>query len=115
MSSSRYSGGEIRNFRNLLTALTALCINTIVYFELVRGEPSKERYFAREASLKKYELIHIDPVTCNLAIDLMRQFKLSNGLDFPDALIAATCLTHNLYLYTRNVKHFDFIPDLTVF
>lgn len=104
-----------RELQEFIDSFDRTCINTIVYFELVRGEPSKERYQARESSLKKYELIHIDPVTCDLAISLMRQFKLSNGLDFADALIASTCLAHNLYLYTRNIKHFDFIPDLTVF
>ncbi len=88
------------------------CINTIVYFELVRGEPTKQRYLAAEAYLQKYELIQIDPATCELAISLMRKFKLSNGLDFPDA--AATCIHHNLFLYSRNKKHFNFISDLTV-
>lgn len=91
------------------------CINTIVYFELVRGEPSKGRYAAREAYLQNYELIHIDQAMCELAISLMRKFKLSNGLDFPDALIAATCIKHNLFLFTRNKKHFNFIPEITTF
>ncbi len=90
-------------------------INTIVYFELVTGEPDKKRYAQREKYLQKYELIHIDPETCELAIDLMRKFKLSNGLEFPDALIASTCIVHSLYLFTKNRKHFEFIPDLIVF
>ena len=82
---------------------------------MVRGEPSKGRYAATEAYLQQYELIHIDPTACELAISLMRKFKLSKGLDFPDALIAATCIKHNLFLFTRNKKHFDFIPELTTF
>lgn len=90
-------------------------INTIVYFELVRGEPNKKRYAAREEYLRKYEIIHIDAETCQLAMKLMREFKLSNGLDFPDALIASTCLVHDLSLFTKNRKHFDFIPELVVF
>ena len=104
-----------QELQDFIDGFDRTCINTIVYFELVRGEPTRERYATREVSLGKYELIHIDPVTCDLAIGLMRKFKLSNGLDFPDALIASTCLTHNLYLYTKNIKHFDFIPDLAVF
>jgi len=90
-------------------------INTIIYFELVRGEPDKRAYAKRERYLQKYRLVHLDPEICNLAMDLMRRFKLSNGLDFPDALIASTCLVHDLYLFTKNRKHFEFIPDLVVF
>ena len=104
-----------QELQEFIDSFDRTCINTIVYFEMVRGEPSRERYAAREIFLQKYELIHIDPIICDLAISLMRRFKLSNGLDFPDALIASTCITHNLFLYTRNIKHFDFIPDLTVF
>ena len=90
-------------------------INTIIYFELVSGEPNKKRYAQREKYLQDYELVHLDPETCKLAISLMRKFKLSNGLDFPDALIASTCIVRDLYLFTKNRKHFEFIPELIVF
>ncbi len=32
----------------------------------------------------------------------------------PDALIAATAVDHNLTLYTKNTRHFQMIPQLTV-
>ena len=90
-------------------------INTIIYFELVSGEPNKNRYAQREKYLQSYELVHLDPETCMLAVKLMRKFKLSHGLGFPDALIASTCIVHDLYLFTKNRKHFEFIPELIVF
>ena len=101
--------------QDLIDGFDRSFINTIIYFELVRGEPNKKRYAAREAYLRKYEIIHLDAETCRLAMNLMRKFKLSNGLDFPDAFIASTCLIHDLSLFTKNRKHFDFIPELVVF
>jgi len=33
----------------------------------------------------------------------------------PDLLIAATALTHGLTLVTRNVRHFQRVPDLDLY
>ena len=44
----------------------------------------------------------------------METFYLSHGLGIPDALVAATAIHHQLVLYTRNVRHFQMIPDLKV-
>jgi len=100
--------------RKLIDGFERTCINTIIYFELVRGEPNKKRYAAMEAYLGKYDLLHLDNSVCERAMDRMRDFRLSDGLDFPDALIASTCIEHDLYLYSKNRRHFRFIPDLKV-
>ena len=90
-------------------------VNTIVYCELVRGERNRAEYRKAEKFLQQFKLIHLDPTICSLGIELMRDYKLSNGLDFSDALIVATCLVIDLSLFTKNRKHFNFIPNLTVF
>jgi toxin FitB len=36
------------------------------------------------------------------------------GVPTPDALIAATALAHGLPLITRNVRHFERVPELTL-
>ena len=89
-------------------------INTVVYFELVCGEPSKQRFESMEKRLASYELVHLDPTICAIAIDLVRRFKFSKGMDYPDAFIAATCIEKGFVLYTLNRRHFDFIPELKV-
>lgn len=48
------------------------------------------------------------------ALELLKQFYLSNGLKFLDALIAATALENKLILITGNLKHFNFIEGLTI-
>ena len=103
------------DLEEILASFDNVYINTVVYCEIVRGEPNKSEYQKAEKFLKQFSLIHLEPAICSLAIELMRDYKLSNGLDFADALIAATCLVHELSLFTKNRKHFNFIPDLTVF
>lgn len=57
-----------------------------------------------------------------LELSTMREYARISGrlrrvgmrLDSMDLLIAATALEHNLTLVTRNVRHFDRVPELTV-
>lgn len=100
--------------QSIIDGFEETCVNTVIYLELVRGEPNKKRYAAMENYLSKYKLLHLTPAICQSSLELMRQFRFSHGFDFPDALIAATCLEHDLFLYTKNRKHFDFIPDLKI-
>jgi predicted nucleic acid-binding protein len=54
---------------------------------------------------------------------IMRRFARLRGqlrtqgltVQDPDLLIAATALTHDLTLVTRNLRHFGRIPDLVVY
>ncbi len=40
--------------------------------------------------------------------------RRDTGIVTPDALIAATALTHRIPLMTRNRRHFDRVPDLRI-
>lgn len=42
----------------------------------------------------------------------METYSLSHKLSLPDALIAATALSHDVKLYTLNIKDFRFISGL---
>ena len=60
--------------------------------------------------LDQLELLMIGSVTMELAIALRRQRKMTLG----DALIAATCLEHQLPLASANEKDFTWIDGLVV-
>lgn len=45
----------------------------------------------------------------------METYSLSHNLNLPDALIAATALSHDVQLYTLNLKDFRFIPGLNLY
>jgi predicted nucleic acid-binding protein len=52
---------------------------------------------------------------CDIALDLLRQYRLSHGLLIPDALIAATAIATNLPLVTKNQRDYRFISGLQLF
>lgn len=71
------------------------------------GDAEKE---AITAILENLDVLMIGKATLEMAIVLRQQRKMSLG----DALIAATCLEHNLPLATANSKDFEWIADLVI-
>jgi len=57
-------------------------------------------------------VIEIDQAISKTATSLIENFKLSHGLQIPDAIIGATASVHQIPLFTYNVKDFDFIPGI---
>ncbi|RME66583.1 MAG: PIN domain-containing protein, partial [Nitrospirae bacterium] len=64
---------------------------------------------------KALEGIHVFSLTediTSIAISLIEKYSKGYGLKIPDALIASTCLSHKIPLFTYNRKDFVFIEDL---
>lgn len=59
-------------------------------------------------------ILPLSAVASQTAFALMESFFLSHSLVIPDALIAANALEQAMTLYTKNVRHFQMIPDLIV-
>jgi predicted nucleic acid-binding protein len=43
-----------------------------------------------------------------------RSTRRTAGIPVPDALIAATALAHEMAVMTRNRRHFELVPGLTL-
>ena len=76
-----------------------------------RGELRDAEEFIEDALT---EVVPVTPSICVAAHRLMRQFVLSNKPGALDTLIAATALEASETVATGNVKHFNFIPGLTI-
>jgi hypothetical protein len=63
------------------------------------------------AILESLDILMINTISLEIAIALRQQRKMSLG----DALIAATCLEHDLPLATANNKDFEWITDLVIY
>jgi len=87
-------------------------IDTTVYVELIQGAKNKAEVARIEKSLKRFPLLHFSESISLLTIDLIRSYSKSHGLMFGDAVIAATCLEHQIALVTFNAKDFRFIDGL---
>jgi predicted nucleic acid-binding protein len=101
-------------FLSSLVSSKALRISIVSAMELVLGCRDKTELQKLHEFVVPINAIPISEPISNRAFDLLSTFYLSHGLLIPDALIAATALEHGLKLYTRNLKHFDMIPGLSV-
>ena len=100
----------------LLTAqqVAGIQISIISAMELVVGCRNKTELTQLQQFLQKCIVLPITATASHVACQLMESFFLSHGLLMPDALIAATVQERGLTLYTKNVRHFNMIPGLTV-
>ncbi len=97
-----------------------LAISIITYAEVYEGiyyghtPQAYQRIFRR--FLKGTQVLGISRAVAEEFAILHGQLR-GQGLliPHPDLFIAATALHHNLTVVTRNIRHFDRIPDLTLY
>lgn len=82
---------------------------------MVYGALNKAELRQIVAGLASLSTLPITPAISHDMLRLMEAYCLSNRLNLPDALIAATALHHNLPLYTLNRKDFRYIPNLHLY
>lgn len=89
-------------------------ISAVSVAELIQGSRDKDELAAALKLCMSLSEIAIDKKISNHAIELLKNFYLSKGLKFLDAIIASTALENKLTLITGNLKHFKFIEGLKV-
>lgn len=89
-------------------------ISTVTIAELIQGARDKRELTSVTKICSSLSEAAIDKKVSRKAIELLRDFYLSHGLLFLDALIAATALENKMILVTGNIKHFKNIEDLQV-
>ena len=82
--------------------------------ELIAGCRNKTELTQTQQFLQSVLVLPIVANTSRTAYELMESFFLSHGLLIADALIAATAVEINRTLYTKNLRHFQMIPGLSV-
>jgi len=92
--------------------LEQIALSVITVMELYQGMGNKIELARMKRKIRYYDVIEIDNATSRLATTLIENFKLSNGLQIPDAIIGATAVIHQIPFYTYNIKDFDFIPGI---
>lgn len=83
-------------------------ISVITQIELLGYGGSKEETLVMEDFVKSAFVFPINEDVVKKTIDIKRKHKIK----LPDAVIAATAITYNLILVTRNTKDFDKIENL---
>jgi predicted nucleic acid-binding protein len=99
---------HLRGHRRLNLVDSAWRISIVTRCELFAGRNMDE------PSLRQ-TLNHIDELLIDRTIaESAGRIRRTTQLDVPDALIAATALQHRIPLMTRNLRHFERVPGLTL-
>lgn len=89
-----------------------LAISIITQMELIVGCRNKSELQAAERFLQRFSVLLPSEAACDEAVNLLRTYRLSHGLQIPDALIAATALTERLQFVSKNQRDYRFISHL---
>lgn len=92
-----------------------IVISSITVMELYQGMGNKGELAEMKKRLKFYGVVHIDREISEKSVELISRYKLSNNLQIPDAIIAATSIVKNIHLYTYNKKDFEHIENINLY
>jgi len=89
-----------------------LAVSAITQMELFVGCRNKVELRDTDRFLQRFQVLKLDEQISDAAVALLRRYRLSHGLAIPDALIAATALTWNQPLISKNQSDYQFINKL---
>ena len=110
--------GVSREIDEAITALqhiehsSSLAISVVTQMELIVGCRDNSELHILENFLSRFQILALNEQTSSVAVNLMRDYRLSHGLLVADALIAATAISLQLPLLTKNQRDYRFIPAL---
>jgi predicted nucleic acid-binding protein len=88
-------------------------VSVITAMELIAGCHDKREMEIVKQFLGTVRIMTVDDRTSRIALDLVERHSLGDGMEIPDALIAATALRYGWPLYTRNLRHYRSLEGLT--
>ncbi|MDM8560834.1 type II toxin-antitoxin system VapC family toxin [Candidatus Parabeggiatoa sp. HSG14] len=91
-----------------------LTVSIITKMELVVGCRDKNELRNTEKFLHRFGLLNLNENISKKADKLLLKYRLSHGLLIADALIAATAITWNYPLASKNQRDYRFIPELNL-
>jgi predicted nucleic acid-binding protein len=92
-----------------------LGVSAITQMELMVGCRNKRELRALERFLRRFSIVSLNEAIADAGVTLLRRYRLSHGLLIADALIAATALTVDSPLVTKNQRDYRFIEALELF
>ena len=106
--------GDAVNCLQKIEDTSSLAISAVTRMELIIGCRNKKELKSLEQFLQRFEIISLNEHISDTATDLLKTYRLSHGLLIADALIAATAITVNTKLISKNQKDYRFIETLAL-
>jgi len=111
IDASRGTKEAVSHLRGLKSS-AELAISAITKMELIVGCRQKTDLLYLERFIRHFQVLMISELISGKALELLQQYRLSHGLLIADALIAATALSLNCPLASKNQRDYRFIIDL---
>jgi len=92
-----------------------IMISDVVKAEIFFGAKDKRELQVIKKYLNDYTSLTIQPEISKMAVDFVENYCLSQKLNLPDALIAATAIYYDIELFTLNIKDFKFSPGIKLY
>ncbi len=87
-------------------------VSSITQMELIIGCRDKNELRSLDYFLERFQVIGVTEQISDTAIDLLKQYRLSHGLQIADALIAATAIDMDIQFISKNQRDYRFIEAL---
>jgi len=100
---------------NCLTDLeqrSTLAASVITQMGLLVGCRNKTELRNTERFLRRFQVLKLNERISDVAVGLLREYRLSHGLAIPDALVAATAIASDQPFISKNQRDYRFISDL---
>lgn len=106
----------LRNYSNAVEYVNSLegevSISIVTAVELILGTKNLKEQDDMEDFFADINVIHIDEKISMFAYLLIIENRLKEGIEFDDAVIAATAIVCGYTFISKDVKHFKKIPGL---
>lgn len=93
---------------------SSLAISVITQMELFIGCRDKAELRTVEGFLARFQIVRLNEQISDIAVDLLRRYRLSHGLLIADSLVAATALYLNEPFVSKNQRDYRFIVNLNL-
>jgi hypothetical protein len=97
-----------------IKANSTLTISIITQMELMIGCRNKSELQKLDKFLKQFQIVRLNEAISEKSVELLRIYRLSHGLLIADSLIAATALTLNVAVISKNQRDYKFIAGLNL-
>lgn len=87
-------------------------VSIVTQMELIIGCRDKNELRSLDNFLERFQIVSVSEQISETAIDLLKQYRLSHGLQIADALIAATAIAADIQLISKNQRDYRFIDSL---
>jgi predicted nucleic acid-binding protein len=93
---------------------SSLAAGVVTQMELFVGCRNKTELLEVERFLQRFQILPLAEPISDMAVDLLRQYRLSHGLLIPDALITATAIVFDVPFISKNQRDYRFMAGLNL-